>query len=935
MPHQFQRSRLYRWLKLAILSCLIFGWLISFHGLDIPSGQAIAMGFPPNLLIADTSNSRPGFKVQQGFKQFQTGNALGAIVLWQQALQQTPPNSEAWVQLLQYLVRAQVQVGQVDTAIANLDQLIGYYRQTNNLRQLGRMLTEQAQLYSSLGQQRRAISLLCNEFGAQECRADSALAIARQQADSLGAAAALGSLGNTYRLRGSYTTGIGYLSESLKLAQQLHLSTYEIAAWHGLGNLYTSLVKQYQRQLRAAQATGDTLALQTIQQSLTQSLDQAIAHLEQSLTLARQQQDRWHELRALLNLAALSPYQPAGNRTVALQLQQAKRLLDRLPDSREKAYAAIHLATLWQLASPSSQLTESDLLTRCIQGERYPVAVEQLLQQAIAMAQRIQDPQSTAFALGRLGHLAECQQQYDQALSLTQQAQITAAVAEHRYLWEWQAGRILQATDQTQAAIAAYETAVHTLGSLRADIAIASRDLQFDFRDTVEPIYRQLTALYLSQKSQKPASQNQQEKSQTDALTAALPLSPDVSISAPEIDAALKTIDSLRLAELQNYLGDECSFTIFPKPITLIDAKTAVLSSVILDDRVAVILSLPQVQNARTQGLQSQVYWLPATSMEVMTTLNQLRLQLEKRSDLAETYLTYSQQVYDWLIRPFQRSLKTSGIETLVFIHDGLFRSVPMAALHDGQQFLVEQYAIASTLSLTLVDPTKLDHTALRVLGFGLTEPAIVNDTTVFEALTYVKSEIDSIQTIFPGSRGFVDAAFTTQRLQQELAQGHYPIVHLATHGKFGIDARETYLVTGATQPGRQHQEPLPQSVSPQKYNEKLTINQLYQIMRNVPLASRVDLLVLTACETAIGSDREALGIAGLALQAGVQSAIASLWQVDDRSTAALITQFYQELQRDNSRAHALQAAQKAWLSQYPDSHPGYWAAFILVGNWL
>jgi CHAT domain-containing protein len=788
------------------------------------------------------------------------------------------------------------------------------------------MLTEQAQLYSSLGQQRRAIALLCNEVPDQNCQPGSALAIAQQQADGLGTVAALGSLGNAYRLRGNYTAGIDYLNASLKLAQERQLSAYEIAAWHGLGNLHSSLAKRYQRQLQFAQVTGDVLAIQTITQSLNQSLDQAIADLEQSLTLAHQQQDRVNELRALLNLVTLFPYRNTNPETAKARLQQAEELFDRLPDSQEKAFVAIHLATLWQLISTPSALTASDALTRCSQLSSHATAVEPLLHQAIAIAQRIQDSQSAAFALGRLGHLAECQQQYTQALSLTEQAQLAAITAEHRYLWEWQAGRILQATGHLPAAIAAYETAVHTLSTLRADIAIASRDFQFDFRDTVEPIYRQLTALYLSQ-DQLPIAHHQPEGDTQTRFSEA-----QIANAPTPIDAALKTIDSLRLAELQNYLGDECSFTIFPKPITLINAQTAVLSSVILDDRVAVILSLPQTQADRTSSLQSQVYWLPASATEVTTTLNQLRLQLEKRSDLADTYLKSAQQVYDWLIRPFQQSLQAASIDTLVFIHDGLFRSIPMAALHDGKQFLVEHYAIASTLSLTLVDPTELHHAALRVLGFGLTEPAIVNDTTIFEALTSVKSEIDSIQTIFPGSRGFVDAAFTTTRLQQELAQGTYPIVHLATHGKFGIDARETYLVTGGKQPNRQHPS---QSAARHLYNEKLTINQLYQIMRSMPSSSRVDLLVLTACETAIGSDREALGIAGLALQAGVQSAIASLWQVDDRSTAKLITQFYQELQHENSRAKALQVAQKEWLSQHPNSHPGYWAALILVGNWL
>lgn len=122
-----------------------------------------------------------------------------------------------------------------------------------------------------------------------------------------------------------------------------------------------------------------------------------------------------------------------------------------------------------------------------------------------------------------------------------------------------------------------------------------------------------------------------------------------------------------------------------------------------LGDRVAVILSQPQPG----KGLQSQVYWIPANRETLVKTVNALRRQLEKRSDLTNRYLTEAQTLYNWLIRPFQAKLQQSSIETLVFIQDGILRSLPMAALHDGQQFLVERYAIASTLSLTLVDPVK------------------------------------------------------------------------------------------------------------------------------------------------------------------------------------------------------------------------------------
>ncbi len=145
------------------------------------------------------------------------------------------------------------------------------------------------------------------------------------------------------------------------------------------------------------------------------------------------------------------------------------------------------------------------------------------------------------------------------------------------------------------------------------------------------------------------------------------------------------------------------------------------------------------------------------------------------------------------------------------------------------------------------------------------------------------------------------------------------------THGKFGIDSRETFLVTGKQI----------SAAASKPYNEKLTMNQFYQILQTVE--KPLDLLTLTACETAVGSDRDALGIAGISIQAGAKSAIASLWQVDDQATAELITQFYQNLSQGMGRAKALQVAQKSWIEKHSGArqHPGYWAALTLVGNWL
>lgn len=929
----------------SLLVCLWFGQLSLDHqGLATRTSDA-----------ADATQL-----TQQGWQQYQRGDVQGAIAQWQAALSlASDPSSELRATILTYLVRADQQIGAMDQAIAHLAQLITYYRQTGNPLQIGRRLTEQAQAYTSLGQQRRAIALLCGEVD-QPCVADSAVAIARHQEDTPGKVAALGSLGNAYRLRGDYDRALQHLTMTLKLARQLQSLPQTLAALNGLGNTYTNLAQRDDRRRQSALQSDDETEAQSLAQTVSQYDRKAIDYFAASVEVAHAQADDQNELRSLLNLvvplqrrqvteaedrrqktkrrmpqseAARAPASLPGF-TPASTLQRAQSLWENLPASREKAYAAIRLATLSQLMA---EQTIVDPATHCFESD-VPQVIS-WLQQAIAIAQQIHDPQSEAFALGRLGHVYECRQDYDHALTLTQQAQLVAANHDSRYLWEWQSGRILRAQRNIPAAINAYTLAVKTLQTLRGELANASRDFQFDFRDTVEPVYRELTALYLEQATSNQKQAQRQldhldNKGKGDDASTLAPIAP--------IESALETIDRLRLAELQNYLGEDCTLSAIVKPVTVIDPKTAVLSSIILGDKVAMILTLP----TSNQHVRSQVQWLPVQAQTVRETINDLRRRLEKRSDLEDTYQERSQQVYDWLIRPFAQSLQTAQIETLVFIQDGILRSVPMAALYDGKQFLVEQYAIASTLSLTLIDPMPLDRANLRVLGFGLTKPAVVEGPTFFAPLSYVKAEIASIQDVLPGSKGLLDDAFTLDRVQQELTQNAYPIVHLATHGRFGIDARDTFLVTGkqlskGTEERREvraeTEAARPLGVQPQSYNEKLTMNALYRMLRSVPQETGLELLTLTACETAVGSDRDALGIAGISLQAGARSTVASLWQVDDAATAHLITHFYQSLKQGMSRAKALQVAQKTWLQQHTGDrhHPGYWAALILVGNWL
>ncbi|WP_414586508.1 CHAT domain-containing protein [Scytonema sp. PCC 10023] len=781
------------------------------------------------------------------------------------------------------------------------------------------MLTEQAQIYSRLGQHRRAVTILCGQNHAVACSQDSALGIAQRHSDYLGEVAAWGSLGNTHRLQGEYDQAIQDFERSNEIAKRIDNQTYIASTLNGLANTYAFVALRNERRVQFAREVGDQKAVEKFQQETTKNRHQAVQYFEQSLDLARSQNDKANEVRSLLGLVRLYHRQHLDNPDANNTLQQAMVVNEQLSDSRDKAYGAIQLAHLLQLLTHRDEVADTEGAAQCLETELSPKPVE-LLNKAVAIAQKIQDLEVESFAKGRLGHIYECRKDYQRSLNFTQQALVNTAANESLYLWAWQAGRLFKAQGRVKEAINFYEKSVDSLKSIRNDLALQQRDFQFDFRDNVEPVYRELLELRLEQTNNLRGAEIQQN-----------------------LEFVLPIVDELRLAELQNYLGNDCDLAPIQKPVALVGKSTAVISSIILKERLAIILTLPDGE----KKLKSKLFWVALPRQELRDIINDLRVQLEKRSDLENTYKAKSQQVYDWFIRPLIPDLVSEKIESLVFISDGILRSIPMAALFDGKQFLIEKYAIATASALTLTNPTQFNPVELRVLAFGLTEPATVKTDTgsrFFEPLSAVKSEVNSITTNISGSKGLLDQEFTPDRLQQELEKNVYPVIHLATHGKFGIDSRETFLVTGKLVEENRQKSP-----TTERYNEKLTMNDLYQLISNTrngalrsprrgDLLSPIKLLTLTACETAVGSDRETLGLAGISIQAGAQSTIASLWKVDDTATVQLIVKFYQTWSSGLSKAKALQATQIAWLQAHQqdlESHPGYWAPFILIGNWL
>lgn len=838
--------------------------------------------------------------VRQGVDRYQSGDVRGAIAPWGEALEVYRASDNLAYQgiVLENLARAYRQLGDATAALPFWEEAVSVYQQLEDIQKAGRMLTEQAQTYTSLGQYRQAVALLCGS--AESCVDESAVGIARDMGDRPGEAAALGSLGEAYRFQGRYGLAESTLTESLAIAQDLDNPLYVAAATNSLGTVYAQRTRISDRRAADAQERGDLDDAERLNQAALADNEQALTYFQQSRTAASRGGDSPGQLRAMLNL--IVAYHRAGDLASAQATHaEAIALLPQVAASRDKAYATINLANLLPLTRDLSMTRGSLSGATCLMPQVRSEA-EALLITAIATAQQIQDNRAQSFAAGKLGHLYECEGDFDKALTFTLDAELAAdqdlQSRDSLYLWQWQTGRILKQQGQIAEAIAMYEEAIATLEKIRSDILIADRDIQFDFRDAVEPVYRQLAELRLAQAPTDKAVSPTED--------------PD---TAANIGSALIAIDSLKLAELQNYFGDECiilaSIDSTDPDLALAtrDPHTGVFSTFIASDRTAIVLTLPDGQK--------RLEWLEVSDSELNQEINDFRLGLEESFyGWRDNYSALAQTLYTQLIAPFIPDIEQAAIDTLVFVQDGIFRSVPMAALYDGDRYLVERYALATTpsLALTALAPPPRRQ-SLRALALGLSQSTEVEGQS-FPALSAVPEEVSLIQAQLPGSQVLLNEDFTRDRLRQELQANEYSIIHMATHGEFGAEPQDTFLVTGDA--------------------KKLTIGELEAAIRSMGGARQIDLLALTACKTAIGDNRSALGLAGIAVQAGARSALASLWSINDQTTAQLMADFYQELSNPElTKAQALQSAQmKAIAVGDRTASPGFWAPFVLIGDW-
>ncbi|MBI3800792.1 MAG: CHAT domain-containing protein [Deltaproteobacteria bacterium] len=682
---------------------------------------------------------------------------------------------------------------------------------------------------------------------------------------------------------GQYQEVFSNLSLALALAKQSGDQTQTASVLHSLGNAYLAtgstdnayrsfnealdIAKQTQTSELSAAILNDLGNLYTVQKKYPE----ALAAYRESLTLAQTAGNQALVMRAQINAATASLQNG--------QYQEAKTLLDqaadqsqRLEPSHDTAYGLITIGTTYRTLHSHLPDSRSALSQRAFS----------VLSEAARIAETINDQRATSYAWGYLGTLYEDERRYQDALQLTQRATFAAQqvnAPESLYRWQWQTGRVLKAQGQLEEAITAYRGAVSSLQAIRHGMSISYGGAQTSFRESVGPVYFELVDLLL----QRAAALPQPEQNQ------------------PYLREARETVELLRAAELRDYFRDDCVDAARSRvtKLDVVSQTAVVVYPIILPDRTELLVSLPG-------GLKR--FSVPVSAATLTQEVKSLSYKVEKRT--TRQYLPHAQRLYDWLIRPLEPDLVAVSADTLVFVPDGPLRTIPMAVLHDGTQFLISKYAVATTPGLDLTDPQPLRREDTRVLAAGLTE-----SVQGFPALPHVASELQAVQHLY-GGHPLLNNSFLTANVEKETKEQPLSIVHIASHGYFAGEVEKSFVLT---------------------FDDKLTMDRLTQVVGEFRFRDRpLELLTLSACETAAGDDRAALGLAGVAIQAGARSAVATLWTVNDEAASVLVAEFYQQLHDASvSRAVALQRAQNKLLADRRYRHPAYWSPFLLLNNWL
>jgi CHAT domain-containing protein/uncharacterized protein HemY len=867
------------------------------------------------------------------------------LVVQAQTIEQQEPGAEKW-----FLEAYQLWLkGDYPATLEKLQQDLARFTKEGDRARVGAVIACIGIVYRSMGQYTQALEYAQNALGLLRDSSASG-SIAR-----IWEGRTLNHIGLVYEALGEYPQALEYSQQALVIHREVADRFGEWAALNNIGLIYYEL-GQYPKALESYQ---------------------------QALAIYKEDSNRSEQGRTLANIGMV--YHELGQYPKALEfLSQALAMFTKIGDREGEG------ATLNNIGLLYSNL------------KQYPKALE-FYQQALVISREIGDRAGEGVTLNNIASLYLDQRQYPKALKFFQQAlaisrEIGDKAVEGANLSN--IGLLLEAQKQPELAIVFYKQSVNVTEAIRKDLRVLPKEQQQSYTETIAARYRRLADLLLKQdrileaqrvldllKLQELDDYLRNVRGNNNTAQGLPNLPPEqqawasyqaILNKAMEIGKELTQLRQIkpenrtaeqeqRIAQLvnvqQKIVEDFNNFIESREVLALVEQlspktrkgdllnnldqliglqdnlknlqqKAVLLYPLILDDRIELILTTPDSPPIRRT--------VQVPKKQLNETIAAFRSALQNPSSNAKPP---AQQLYNWLIKPLEADLKAADAQTIIYAPDAQLRYIPLAALYDGQQWLVQRYRINNITAASLTELNTKPQRQMQVLAgafaTGRYSFTVGGQSFNFSGLPFAGTEVENLAKTVPTTTKLIDTAFTPQVTIPKMDD--YTVVHLATHAAFVVGTPDdSFIVFGN--------------------GERITLRDIQKwSLKNV------DLVVLSACETGLGgklgNGEEILGLGYQMQRAGARAAIASLWTVDDGGTQSLMNAFYSVLQVGKlTKAEALRQAQIALITgdyqalgqergiivvqeRIRDSlspqvanrlnHPYYWAPFILIGNGL
>ncbi len=831
------------------------------------SDRILAQEIKAQGMIEQLTEANRFFK--QGFRDFGANKFTDALKAFQQSLflYREIGDRQGEAALLGSLGYAYNAMGEYQRAIDFYQQSVIIFTETGDSKGLASMLSSMAVSYDALGQYQKSVEI-----------AQKALKISTASGDRANSAYSLINLGNTYNSLGQYQKAIASFQESLAISKTLNHRDGESSSINGLGNTYYFL-GQYQR---------------------------ALEFFQRSLLIDQELSDRGGAATSFQNIA--NTYQALEQYPKAIEFSQQSLTIETELGNRNG------------IATSLNNIGNSYLYL-----QQYQKAIG-FYEQALVIQTQIADRPGIGNTLTNLGIAYRETAQYPKAIKLYQQAlgifqEIGDRTGERKTLNNL--GTTFAKLKLTNLAIYTYKNSIAVTESIRKDISKLNKEDQTSYLDSVAQTYRRLADLLLSQGRVMEALQildllkvqELKEFLRNANFTASLKI--PFLISEQELDdRPFQTAASLiELTQTDRDLGvlikqiPLTKINQVPKYLQNIPKNAVLLYPLILSDRLEIILFSPNHPPInRKVNINSKIL---------------SELVLDFRSDLqnplSQDVKISGKKLYDLMIKPIESDLKAFKPTTILYAPDGVLRYLPLSALYDGNQWLIEKYQVNNLIAYSLFNPNSQPRTNFNIAAGAFGGQ---NGQTRFggTGLPATIGEVENISKIFPNVAKLTESNFTASAFRGQVLGKN--IIHFATHAVFNSgNPLDSYILFGD--------------------GSKVTLAEISEWQ-----LKNADLVVLSACETAIGTfgslgtGTEILGFGYQVQRAGARAAIASLWAVSDGGTQVLMNGFYQNFQTQNI-LNALRNSQinmiKAPITKdkVNFNHPYFWSSFVLIGSGL